>query len=132
MLRDLMTVLKEDLNTLGIELNSTQLVFKPYSKSMYACYRAKTDKIYLYLYQDVGKTKIYDYKHYLTQVVHEMCHVIQYYDPLWVRKKNVMHDNKFWDMLDSYLLEAEQFYYLFNKEVIVKDGKFFARKKNEG
>ena len=60
-----------------------------------------------------------------------MCHVIQYYDPLWVRKKNVMHDNKFWEMLDHYLLEAEQFY-LFDKEVITKDDRFFTCKKNEG
>lgn len=131
MLRELDCTIEEDLNTLGIVLNSTQLVFKPYSKSLYACYRAKTDKVYLYLYQDAGKTKIYDYKHYLTQVIHEMCHVIQYYDPLWVRKKNVMHDNKFWEMLDYYLLEAEQFY-LFDKEVITKDDRFFTCKKNEG
>lgn len=122
---DLMATIKEDLITLGIPLNDTQLVFKPYSKALYACYRAKTDKIYLYLYSDEGKTKIYSYEHYLTQVIHEVCHMLQYYDPEWERKKGVMHDIKFLEMLDTYLIEAEQFHHLFNKEVIVKDGRLF-------
>lgn len=130
-MRDLITTIIEDLETLGISINNTQLVLKPYSKTLYACYRAKTDKIYLYVYQDEEKTKIYSYEHYLTQVIHEMCHVIQYFDPEWERKKGIMHDSKFWEMFNFFLLEAKQLCCLFNKEVIVKDGKFFTRKKNE-
>ena len=92
-----------DLKRIGIYSSDLMLELRPYSKSYFGRYYIERRLIVLYVYRDKEQEKPFDYIDLLSTAVHEACHHLQWTDPNFLRKKNVMHDKEFWDLWNTYM-----------------------------
>lgn len=95
------------LRALKVPVSKFELKVKYYSKRYYGVYRAKTNRVYIYLYKNADCTESYSFDELMRTAIHESCHAIQWNDPNFFRKKGVMHDSAFWDMYNTLVKKYE-------------------------
>lgn len=109
--------LLSDLSAIGCPC-TFDLCIKDYSKTFYGCYRTKTNRVFLYYYEDPAKTIPYSYDHLLDKAIHEAVHAQQWSDPDFVRVRGVMHDEEFYALYSIYTERAKK---LRNNEKVCTD-----------
>lgn len=97
LLKDLKKVFK------GVDLPEFTLTLKGYSSRSYGKYKPDTRTIVLYCYEDKQETRLYAYDHLLNILIHEIVHHLQWSDESWTRKKGIMHDTQFYELLNKYV-----------------------------
>lgn len=115
MYEDLKARLLQDLQDAGVPL-CFELCIKDYSKTLYGCYRTKTNRVYLYYWEDSAKTKHYTYEHLLEKAVHEAVHAQQWHDPSFIRVRGVMHDEEFYSLYEMYMTRIRKKVYYEEKD----------------
>lgn len=100
-MQELYDRLVNDLKLIGIEVNYT-LELKPFSKKFFGCYNPNSNKVTIYVYQDVANNRLYPYDSILLTAIHESVHCIQWNDPDFVRIKGVMHNEQFYELYNMY------------------------------
>lgn len=100
--------LLRDLSAVGVPVDLFDLFIKDYSATYYGCYRTKTNRVYLYAYEDKDLTTMYNYDHMLEIALHEAVHAIQWHDASHIRVKGVMHDAEFWQAYNMYTTRLKE------------------------
>ena len=102
--------LLSDLSAVGVPVDLFELFIKDYSATYYGCYRTKTNRIYLYNYEDKELTVPYSYEHMVNTAIHEAVHALQWHDDSHIRVKGVMHDEQFYLMYNKYSEALKEVY----------------------
>lgn len=104
--------LEHDLKSIGLPVEEVDIKFSNrYSKTYFALYYPKYNSrephIRIYPYSSPDASSIYHYNNLLDTAIHEMCHHLQFRDPLYVRVKGVVHNEEFWELYGKYRNRAE-------------------------
>lgn len=113
--------LLRDLRKIGINV-SFELELRQYSKTYYGRYNPNSNKVILYIYEDVHCTKLLKYEGLLITLIHEAVHCLQWSDKSFVRRKGVMHDPEFYRLFNSYSDKAKSLMLLQE----VRNDKFYS------
>ena len=103
-----------DLTAIGCPTDFS-LDIRGYSKNHFALYDPNKVKVILYPYKDRMRSMTYPYEIIFKNMVHEVCHHIEWSDPHFIRYKGVMHSPTFQRLFDKYWGRAKAL--LFFKEV---------------
>lgn len=96
---------KELLNCLeeiGGCTNTFNLLLKGYNKRLWGKYDPSTKNIILYIHCD-SFGGIRDKEDIIECLIHEYVHHEQWNNPLFIRKKGVMHNKDFWERYNTYI-----------------------------
>lgn len=113
-----------DLQKLKLPVDEFDIVIRPYSKTFYGRYfpeyNGKIAEVRVYPYKFKKPKVMFNYSTVLYHTIHEVCHHLQYTNPNYTRKKGVMHDPQFYNLLNRYVNRAVDMRLLVIKEVITQ------------
>ena len=99
-------------------MSDVQVLIKPQSKTLYGVYKHRRNKPNQIILYRRGRVKTYTNEWLFSVFIHEFIHYYQFNHVFgYVRKRGVMHDKQFYDILHETLEEAK-------KEGLLQHGEY--------